>query len=188
MIMSETLRPARTIDARLPYVDPVSGIQGELTFAAVDAGGEVRLDLRHLEEQIAQIRRAERGLSEPIVFDCGLVVNPLRWDVSISNRPLTPKLSPNEFRLLHLLAAEPDRAHKRDEIMAKLWRDQQVDPHNVDTTFSTLRRRLGARPTKDIPEPLNAGLLVNIPGRGFMMGDRAFEPTPLTYPMDLRAA
>jgi two-component system response regulator RegX3 len=57
-------------------------------------------------------------------------------------------LTPSEFRLLDLLAGEPERVFSRKEIMQHLWDSSYVgDQRACDIHVSNLRRKLETDPT-----------------------------------------
>ena len=61
------------------------------------------------------------------------------------------QLTPSEFRLLALLAEEPERVYSRREIMQHLWESTYVgDERACDIHISNLRRKLERVP--DEPE------------------------------------
>jgi DNA-binding response OmpR family regulator len=57
------------------------------------------------------------------------------------------QLTPSEFRLLALLAEEPERVYSRREIMQHLWESSYVgDERACDIHISNLRRKLESGP------------------------------------------
>jgi two-component system response regulator RegX3 len=57
-------------------------------------------------------------------------------------------LTPSEFRLLNLLASEPERVFSRREIMQHLWESSYVgDQRACDIHISNLRRKIERDPT-----------------------------------------
>jgi DNA-binding response OmpR family regulator len=57
------------------------------------------------------------------------------------------QLTPSEFRLLALLAEEPERVYSRREIMQHLWESTYVgDERACDIHISNLRRKLEDEP------------------------------------------
>ena len=61
----------------------------------------------------------------------------------------TIRLTPSEFRLLALLAEEPERVYSRREIMQHLWDSTYVgDERACDIHVSNLRRKIEAAPGK----------------------------------------
>jgi DNA-binding response OmpR family regulator len=56
-------------------------------------------------------------------------------------------LTPSEFRLLDLLASDPERVFNRKEIMQHLWDSSYVgDQRACDIHISNLRRKIEADP------------------------------------------
>ena len=62
--------------------------------------------------------------------------------VTVGGAPV--EVTPSEFRLLSLLAAEPGRVYSRREIVQHLWRSDFVgDERTADFHIANLRRKLG---------------------------------------------
>jgi two-component system response regulator RegX3 len=73
------------------------------------------------------------------------------------------QLTPSEFRLLALLAEEPERVYSRREIMQHLWESTYVgDERACDIHISNLRRKLKEEP--DQPERI-----VTVRGVGYKL-------------------
>ncbi len=73
------------------------------------------------------------------------------------------QLTPSEFRLLALLAEEPERVYSRREIMQHLWESTYVgDERACDIHISNLRRKLKEEP--DTPERI-----VTVRGVGYKL-------------------
>ena len=75
----------------------------------------------------------------------------------------TIRLTPSEFRLLALLAEEPERVYTRREIMQHLWNSSYVgDERACDIHVSNLRRKIDATPGRP-------NRLVTIRGVGYKL-------------------
>ena len=75
----------------------------------------------------------------------------------------TIRLTPSEFRLLALLAEEPERVYSRREIMQHLWDSTYVgDERACDIHVSNLRRKIEASPGKP-------SRLVTVRGLGYKL-------------------
>jgi len=90
----------------------------------------------------AHLRRIEAEPSAPAVLTVGdLVVDMARHRVTVAGREL--RLRPKEFDLLARLAAQPEVAHSRKQLMSEVW-----DPHwfgstkTLDVHVAVLRRKL----------------------------------------------
>ena len=74
-------------------------------------------------------------------------------------------LTPSEFRLLDLLAAEPERVFSRREIMQHLWESSYVgDQRACDIHISNLRRKLE-------DDPANPRRIVTVRGVGYKLAE-----------------
>ena len=90
-----------------------------------------------------------------------LEIDPVRHTVRVEGRPV--RLTPSEFKLLALLAGEPERVFTRREIMQHLWDSSYVgDQRACDIHVSNLRRKLERDP--DEPEQL-----VTVRGVGYKL-------------------
>ena len=95
---------------------------------------------------ILRRRRLDRGGGIAPSLRVGtLEVDVLRHEAAVDGRPL--HLTPSEFRLLLLLAQEPDRVFSRREIMRHLWSSDFVgDERACDIHVSNLRRKIERDP------------------------------------------
>jgi DNA-binding response OmpR family regulator len=91
----------------------------------------------------------------------GLVLDPVRHRVEVDGKQV--HVTPTEFRLLALLASEPERVFDRREIMRHLWESDFVgDVRNVNVHVRNLRRKIERTP--EAPERL-----VSVPGIGYQL-------------------
>jgi len=88
-------------------------------------------------------------------------------------------LSPREFDVLALLAANPGQVVGRDTLLAEVWNnDLSVDERTVDATVSRLRRRL--RQSLGV-----AGLVRTVSRIGYMFQPATVAPSRVTPRRDL---
>jgi len=107
-------------------------------FSMAELIGRIRAILRRRELDRAGVGSIRRvGALE---LDSG------RHQVRIEGQLIS--LTPSEFRLLDLLAGEPERVFSRKEIMQHLWDSSYVgDQRACDIHVSNLRRKLETDPT-----------------------------------------
>ena len=92
-----------------------------------------------------------------------------RHQVSVAGEPV--HLTRSEFRLLSLLAQEPERVFSRREIMEHLWQSPYVgDERACDIHVSNLRRKIEA-------DPRNPERLVTVRGIGYTLVPIVGVPT-----------
>ena len=107
-------------------------------FSIAELVSRVRALLRRRE-----LDRAGRGYAFKRVGS--LTLDLTRHKVSLAGGEV--QLTPSEFRLLALLAEEPERAYSRREIMQHLWESSYVgDERACDIHISNLRRKLEDAP------------------------------------------
>jgi two-component system response regulator RegX3 len=92
----------------------------------------------------AILRRREldrTGSSESEIRVGGIVIDLARHTVEVDGQ--SAELTPSEFRLLLLLAGEPERVFTRRQIMEHLWQTPYVgDTRACDAHISNLRRKV----------------------------------------------
>jgi two-component system, OmpR family, response regulator RegX3 len=107
-------------------------------FSVAELVSRVRAILRRRE-----LDRAGRGYAFRQVGSLALDLS--RHKVSVEGHEV--QLTPSEFRLLALLAEEPEHVYSRREIMQHLWESSYVgDERACDIHVSNLRRKLEADP------------------------------------------
>ncbi len=112
---------------------------------------------RELVARIQNILKRSASRTEPAesIYFQGLVIHAQTQQVIINERPL--ELTSAEYRLLLLLASQPDKIHSRDEIMQELnGIDADIYSRAIDILISRLRHKL---------KPLQA--IKTIRGRGY---------------------
>jgi len=142
-LRSESDVPILILTAMDAEVDRVLGLEAGADdyvtkpFSVAELVSRVRAILRRRE-----LDRASGGTVRRI-GSLELDVN--RHEVRIDGR--TIRLTPSEFRLLALLAQEPERVYTRREIMQHLWDSTYVgDQRACDIHVSNLRRKIEEPP------------------------------------------
>ena len=122
-------------------------------FSMAELVGRVRAILRRREldrEGVGATRRVG-----------GLELDPVRHQVRVDGKLIS--LTPSEFRLLDLLAGDPERVFSRKEIMQHLWESSYVgDQRACDIHISNLRRKLE-------PDPTTPRRIVTVRGIGYKL-------------------
>jgi DNA-binding response OmpR family regulator len=139
-VRAESDVPIVMLTAKDAEVDRVLGLEigaddyVTKPFSIAELVSRVRAVLRRRE-----LDRAGRGFAFKRI---GLLTLDLtRHKVSLDGREV--QLTPSEFRLLALLAEEPERVYSRREIMQHLWESTYVgDERACDIHISNLRRKL----------------------------------------------
>ena len=111
----------------------------------------------------AIIRRRELdrpGRAGPIRVG-SLELDPMRHEARVDGEPT--RLTPSEFKLLLLLAEQPERVFNRREIMQHLWDSEYVgDQRACDIHISNLRQKLES-------DPRNPDRIVTVRGVGYKL-------------------
>jgi two-component system response regulator RegX3 len=143
-LRSESDVPILVLSARDAEVDRVLGLElgaddyVTKPFSTAELVSRVRAILRRRE-----LDRVSPGSSELRVG--GVVVDLPRHTVSVDGRLVD--LTRSEFKLLVLLAEEPERVFTRDQIMEHLWQTPYVgDTRACDAHVSNLRRKIERDP------------------------------------------
>ena len=113
----------------------------------------------------AHLRRGGSGTAGPAVRTVGdLVVDVVRHRVTVAGGEL--HLRPKEFDLLARLAAQPEVAHSREQLMADVWDENWFgSTKTLDVHVAALRRKLqdGAPPGHRVPR------IVTVRGHGYRL-------------------
>ena len=143
-LRTESAVPIVMLTARDGEVDRVLGLElgadDYITkpFSTAELISRIRAILRRRELD----RSSELG-SELRVG--GILIDLVRHVVTVDGQ--TASLTPSEFRLLLLLAEEPERVFTRQQIMEHLWQTPYVgDTRACDAHVSTLRRKVERDP------------------------------------------
>jgi two-component system, OmpR family, response regulator RegX3 len=91
----------------------------------------------------------------------GLRLDLARHEVTVEGRPV--RLTRSEFKVLALLAEEPERVVTRRQVMQHLWESDYVgDEHACDVHVSNLRRKIEG-------DPAHPERLVTVRGVGYKL-------------------
>jgi DNA-binding response OmpR family regulator len=111
----------------------------------------------------ALLRRRDLDRSHATVVQAvgGLRLDITRHSATIDGKPLP--LTRSEFRLVTLLASEPERVFTRDELIKHLWQSDFVgDRRAIDVHISNLRRKLET-------DPRHPQRLITVRGVGYKL-------------------
>jgi two-component system response regulator RegX3 len=159
-VRDESVVPIVMVTARDAEVERVLGLE-----SGADDYVTKPFSLAELVSRVRAILRRRRLDATPAASSVrrvgALELDLIRHRARIEGRPLP--LTPSEFRLLALLADDPERAVSRREIMQHLWESSFVgDQRACDTHILNIRRKLErdpARPTR----------LVTVRGLGYQL-------------------
>lgn len=94
-------------------------------------------------------RGTARNRERPTVSHLGVTVDPTRRRVTVDGEVVS--LTPQEFKLLYLLASHPGVVFEREEILARVWEDDVfVTVRGVDALVKRLRRKIEADPAQPV--------------------------------------
>lgn len=127
-------------------------------------------DVRELVARVrAILRRSDDShlLADRVSFNEGeLIIDVLRHEVYLNGEPIV--LTPNEYKLLMVLARHPQRHFTREELVEKVYGfDYAGDVRSIDQHIKNLRQKIE-------PDPKKPEYIVTIYGIGyrFMGGAR----------------
>jgi two-component system, OmpR family, response regulator RegX3 len=156
-VRAESAVPIIMLTARGAELDRVLGLEVGADdyvtkpFSMAELVGRIRALLRRRE-----LDRSNRGETLRVGT---LELDPMRHQASVAGEP--KRLTPSEFKLLLLLAEQPERVFSRREIMQHLWDSDYVgDQRACDIHISNLRQKLEE-------DPANPERIVTIRGVGY---------------------
>jgi two-component system response regulator RegX3 len=144
VLRAESDIPILMLTARDDEVDRVLGLElgaddyVTKPFSTAELVSRIRAILRRRELDRGPVSRTVQRVG-------GVAIDLARHAVAVDGREV--ELTPSEFRLLLLLAEEPDRVFTRQQIMEHLWRTPYVgDTRACDAHVSNLRRKVERDP------------------------------------------
>jgi two-component system response regulator RegX3 len=159
-IRQRSVVPVLMLTARTAEIDRVVGLEAgaddyvSKPFSMPELVSRVRAILRR--------RSFDRGEDAAMTRDVGGIQLDLNEQTLVVDGR-TVDVTPSEFRLLALLAQQPDRAFSRAEIVERLWRSTHVGGQRTcDVHVKNLRRKIERDPSR--PERL-----VTVRGVGYML-------------------
>jgi two-component system response regulator RegX3 len=158
-IRAESAVPVIMLTARGAEIDRVLGLEVGADdyvtkpFSMAELIGRIRAILRR--------RELDRSGGDGIVQIGSLELDSLRHEARVAGE--LKRLTPSEFKLLRLLAEEPERVYSRREIMQHLWDSEYVgDQRACDIHISNLRQKLE-------DDPANPERIVTVRGVGYKL-------------------
>jgi len=144
-IRAETAIPIIMLTAKGAEVDRVLGLEVGADdyvtkpFSMAELIGRIRAILRRLElDRTGRAGKLRVG---------SLELDPMRHEARVAGEP--KRLTPSEFKLVLLLAEQPERVFSRREIMQHLWDSEYVgDQRACDIHISNLRQKLERDPAR----------------------------------------
>ncbi|MFO7790798.1 MAG: response regulator transcription factor [Bacteroidales bacterium] len=126
--------------------------------AGFDAGGDdyvtkpikPKIIKKRIKAILKRVKKEEKSLQKhgSLVFD-DLIIDSERYIVQQGNKEIV--LPRKEFKLLYLLASNPSRVYKRNEIYTHLWGDDIiVSDRTIDVHIRRLREKIGDNLIKTI--------------------------------------
>jgi DNA-binding response OmpR family regulator len=131
--------PIVMLTARTAEVDRVLGLE-----AGADDYVVKPFSMPELISRVrAILRRRELDRADPSALKVGaIVLDAARHSATVDGEPV--RLTPSEFKLLLLLARQPERVFSRRELMEHLWDSSFVgDQRAGDAHIVNLRRKIG---------------------------------------------
>jgi two-component system response regulator RegX3 len=151
--------PIIVLTARDAEVDRVLGLEAGADdyvtkpFSMAELVSRVRANLRR--------RELDRSVQQPVTRVGDLELDLTRHEVRANGTAV--RLTPSEFKVLALLATQPERVFTRREIMQHLWNSEYVgDQRACDIHVSNIRRKIER-------DPERPSRLVTVRGVGYRL-------------------
>ena len=158
-VRAESAVPIIMLTARGAELDRVLGLEVGADdyvtkpFSMAELIGRIRAILRR--------RALDQSTGDGKLRVGTLELDPMRHLATVAGEP--KRLTPSEFKLLRLLAEQPERVFSRREIMQHLWDSEYVgDQRACDIHISNLRQKLEE-------DPANPQRIVTVRGVGYKL-------------------
>jgi DNA-binding response OmpR family regulator len=159
--------PILMLTARREEADKVLGLE-----SGADDYLTKPFGVRELVARVRALLRRPRAPAAASDARAVVVVGPLKIDPARRQARLGGKLlelTPHEFDVLHLLAANPGIVFTRDRILERVWtQDTHVTGRSVDTLVKRLRQKI----ERDTREP---DLILTVWGTGYKFAEPRSE-------------
>ena len=156
--------PILMLTARREEADKVLGLESGADDYLTKPFG-VRELVARVRALLRRPRAAQTGGTAPgaIVAVAALKIDPARRQATLTDRALD--LTPHEFDVLYLLAANPGIVFTREKILERVWtNDTHVTVRSVDTLVKRLRQKIEV----DTREP---AMILTVWGTGYKFAD-----------------
>lgn len=158
--------PIIMLTARGEEVDKILGLELGANdyvtkpFSPRELAARVRAHLR-VRQKSAEVNESRQ------IRQGGLFLDPDRYLAQKNGKTLT--LPPKEFELLYLLAANPGRVFRREDILNRVWGyDYAADTRTVDVHIRYLRQKVE-------DDANNPSLLLTVRGVGYKFREPQYE-------------
>jgi two-component system response regulator RegX3 len=158
-LRTESAVPVIMLTAKGAELDRVLGLEigaddyVAKPFSMAELVGRIRAIIRR--------RELDRSGAASVISVGKLELDPIRHVARVDGEP--KRLTPSEFKLLMLLAQEPERVYSRREIMQHLWDSSYVgDQRACDIHISNLRQKIE-------PDPANPLRVLTVRGIGYKL-------------------
>lgn len=158
-VRAESPVPVIMLTARGAEVDRVLGLEigaddyVTKPFSMAELVGRIRAMIRR--------RELDRPGAGGKIRVGSLELDPMRHEATVDGEP--KRLTPSEFKLLLLLAEQPERVFSRRDIMQHLWDSEYVgDQRACDIHVSNLRQKIER-------DPANPDRIVTVRGVGYKL-------------------
>ncbi len=146
----ELLQKAQLLAPRTPIIFLTGDPSEEACVKGLDLGAQdFIVKPVSINELIARIKnkveakksRHRRKKKNEIKFeDHNFAINLDQQNVVLNGKEI--KLTTTEYRIITLLASNPNKIFSRDHISQVVWADTDVNSQNIDTHLSNLRRKI----------------------------------------------
>ncbi len=175
-LRAESIVPIIMLTAKDAEVDRVLGLElgaddyVTKPFSARELASRIRAVLRRQELE----RDAADDRSAPLIVG-EIEIEPLSHRVVVAGREI--RLTPSEFKLLALLAAQPNRVFNRWQIMEHLWDTAYVGTARAaDVHVSNLRKKVEA-------DPANPTRILTVRDAGYKLSREKGVSSPTSRPV-----
>ena len=151
--------PIIMLTARVEEVDKVLGLELGANDYVTKPFSPRELLARIKAHLRARQTHYQPKAGEPVIQHGGLRLDTEKYQVKKHDRLL--ELPPKEFELLFLLASQPGKVFRREEMLNRIWGyDYPADTRTVDVHIRYLRQKIE-------DDPNNPAILVTVRGVGY---------------------
>lgn len=117
-------------------------------FTPMELLARVNSHIRRYGRYLRALTKLDNEEKSNILTVGGIEINEDTYEVTVDDRPV--KLTPIEFKILHLLMKTPGKVFSADEIYESVWNERAINTDTIMVHVRNIREKIEADPKKPI--------------------------------------
>jgi len=117
-------------------------------FTPMELLARVNSHIRRYSRYLRALTKTDNEEKKNIVSVGGIEINEDTYEVTVDDKPV--KLTPIEFKILHLLMKTPGKVFSADEIYESVWNERAINTDTIMVHVRNIREKIEADPKKPV--------------------------------------